>query len=117
MGMDDKSTLGQGETGARAALPIWVDIIRAAHENLPPKDFGRPPNVTMVYIDPKTGARLPRNVAGGAFQAFVAGTAPSFFPYEPREIEGIRDLFREDVSLGAEPNSEDTRSDQLSSSP
>jgi penicillin-binding protein 1A len=117
VGMDDKSTLGQGETGARAALPIWVDITRAVHENLPPKDFGRPPKVTMVYIDPKTGARLPRNVAGGVFQAFVAGTGPSFFPHEPREIDGIRALFREDVSLETEPNSEDTPIGQLSSSP
>ncbi len=117
VGMDDKSTLGQGETGARAALPIWMDITRAVHESFPPKDFGRPPNVTMVYIDPKTGARLPRNVAGGVFQAFVAGTGPPFFPHEPREIDGIRDLFREDVSLETGPISEDTPPDPLSSSP
>ncbi len=43
VGMDDKRiSLGKKETGSRAALPIWMDIMRTAHEGLPVEDF---PNV------------------------------------------------------------------------
>jgi penicillin-binding protein 1A len=30
IGYDDRATLGKGETGARAALPMWMDFMRAA---------------------------------------------------------------------------------------
>jgi penicillin-binding protein 1A len=30
IGYDDRETLGKGETGARAALPMWMDFMRAA---------------------------------------------------------------------------------------
>jgi penicillin-binding protein 1A len=35
MGYDEKKTLGPKETGARAALPVWMDFMKvalAAHE-------------------------------------------------------------------------------------
>ena len=36
MGFDEKKTLGPKETGAQAALPIWMDFMKVAltgHEN------------------------------------------------------------------------------------
>jgi len=29
-GFDDRQSLGEKETGARAALPMWMDFMRAA---------------------------------------------------------------------------------------
>ena len=40
VGFDDKQeSLGKKETGSKAALPIWIDFMRAAHEGKPAEDF------------------------------------------------------------------------------
>jgi penicillin-binding protein 1A len=40
VGFDEKKTLGNKETGARAALPIWMDFMAAALPRIgPPRDF------------------------------------------------------------------------------
>jgi penicillin-binding protein 1A len=40
VGNDDKrNSLGKKETGSRAALPIWLEIMQAAHAGLPPEEF------------------------------------------------------------------------------
>ncbi len=41
MGYDDKRvSLGRGETGASTALPIWLQFMQAALEDMPVEDFG-----------------------------------------------------------------------------
>ena len=43
VGYDNRVPLGEGETGARAALPIWIDVLRAADEMHPNERFpGQP---------------------------------------------------------------------------
>jgi penicillin-binding protein 1A len=39
IGFDDRQTLGEKETGARAALPMWMDFMRAAIANKPNETF------------------------------------------------------------------------------
>ncbi len=40
VGNDDKRiSLGKKETGSRAALPIWLAVMKAAHEGLPVEEF------------------------------------------------------------------------------
>jgi penicillin-binding protein 1A len=39
IGFDDRESLGEKETGARAALPIWMDFMRAAIANKPDEKF------------------------------------------------------------------------------
>ena len=39
VGYDSRIPLGDGETGARAALPIWLDVLRAANEMHPNERF------------------------------------------------------------------------------
>ena len=39
VGYDDRQSLGEKETGARAALPIWIDFMRAAIANHPEENF------------------------------------------------------------------------------
>src|SRR6202163_2141037 len=40
VGFDDKQiSLGKKETGARAALPIWIEFMKAAHSGLPEVEF------------------------------------------------------------------------------
>jgi penicillin-binding protein 1A len=39
IGFDDRQSLGEKETGARAALPMWMDFMRAAIANRPNEAF------------------------------------------------------------------------------
>src|SRR5665811_1208735 len=39
VGFDDFSSLGHGEFGAKAALPIWIDYMRGALKGVPEQSF------------------------------------------------------------------------------
>ncbi len=39
MGFDNRDTLGNKETGAAAALPIWIDFMRTAIAGKPDEQF------------------------------------------------------------------------------
>jgi penicillin-binding protein 1A len=44
VGYDEKKSLGAKETGARAALPIWMDFMKVALAGKDPGDFQPPPD-------------------------------------------------------------------------
>jgi penicillin-binding protein 1A len=46
VGFDEKKTLGNKETGAQAALPIWIDFMRVALQGRESEDFAAPPPST-----------------------------------------------------------------------
>jgi penicillin-binding protein 1A len=46
VGYDEKKFLGARETGARAALPIWMDFMKAALAGKDPGEFQPPPDAT-----------------------------------------------------------------------
>jgi penicillin-binding protein 1A len=78
VGYDEKVTLGYDEQGARVALPIWIDFMRAhidGRERDPEDRFVPPANIVFASVDPDTGEVSPW--AGNAIrEAFIAGTAP-----------------------------------------
>ena len=45
IGYDEKKTLGSKESGARAALPIWMDFMKIALAGKDPGDFQLPPEL------------------------------------------------------------------------
>jgi penicillin-binding protein 1A len=59
VGNDDSTTLGSYETGARAALPIWIDYMDAFLKDKPVHYFDIPDGTQMIYIHPDTGKILP----------------------------------------------------------
>jgi len=76
VGNDTKKPIGAGREGANTALPIWMDVMRAAAEGLPPKEFEMPLGVVLRTIDARTGL-LSSNVCGpSVVAAFVEGTEP-----------------------------------------
>ena len=80
VGYDDNKPLGSGETGASTALPAWIALMKAAHENKPRAEFPRPPGVVTVSIDPKSGKRAADGADGadGALdEVFLEGTEPT----------------------------------------
>ncbi|HEY4357300.1 MAG TPA: PBP1A family penicillin-binding protein [Acidobacteriaceae bacterium] len=42
VGFDNRESLGEKETGARAALPIWMEFMKAAIANKPNETFSKP---------------------------------------------------------------------------
>jgi penicillin-binding protein 1A len=55
VGFDQSQPLGRLETGARAALPMWIDYMRHALDGMPETQMERPPKLVAVRIDPATG--------------------------------------------------------------
>ncbi len=55
VGQDNSESLGKGETGAKAALPIWTAFMSAVLKDRPYRHFGIPDSVSQVYMDPRTG--------------------------------------------------------------
>ena len=53
VGYDEKKSLGNKETGARAALPIWMDFMKAALAGKDPGEFEPPPALPSSAIAQK----------------------------------------------------------------
>jgi penicillin-binding protein 1A len=77
VGYDDHRPLGKGETGGKAAVPIWVDVMRAALGERPATEFPVPEGIERVQIDPKTGLRAYQGMPDALEEVFVSGTAPT----------------------------------------
>ncbi|HEV8673292.1 MAG TPA: penicillin-binding protein 1A [Methylomirabilota bacterium] len=84
VGHDRVRSLGPDETGARAALPIWIGLMRELFKDRPPEDFPLPDNVTMARIDMTTGFLANPTCPKPVVMTFVAGTEPTrFCPVHP----------------------------------
>jgi penicillin-binding protein 1A len=77
VGHDETRFLGSGETGSRAAAPIWVDYMRAALEGRLIRDFAVPELIEFARIDRKTGLLAGESTASTVFQPFLQGTVPT----------------------------------------
>ena len=77
VGFDDNRELGRGEQGARAALPIWIDVMSGALRGVPPRPFAQPPGVVVQKIDPKTGLLAAPGAVNAIDEVFLEGTAPT----------------------------------------
>lgn len=79
VGVDDPAvSLGRGESGARAALPIWANFMRRAHEEMewPDQKFEKPEGVIEVEIC-KESKKLPsRYCTETETEFFIRGTEP-----------------------------------------
>ncbi|NWF38156.1 PBP1A family penicillin-binding protein [Mariprofundus sp. NF] len=76
-GRDTPTPMGRSETGARAALPTWLESMQAFHKGRPVVDFTPPEGIEWVVIDDKTGL-LPGPDSEEVFlEAFRSGTAPT----------------------------------------
>ncbi len=79
VGNDQPSqTLGNGEQGALAALPIWMSFMGPALQGVPiPKDpFPRPFGIEEARIDPNTGLLVSADDPDSIFEYFQTGRLP-----------------------------------------
>jgi penicillin-binding protein 1A len=57
IGFDTPRTLGKGETGGQAALPIWMGYMSKALKGVPESKLVPPPGVVTAKINPESGLR------------------------------------------------------------
>jgi penicillin-binding protein 1A len=95
VGHDQERSIGKGEVGGRSALPIWVDYMKAAHEELPQMTFNVPEGIVFANIDAETGELASASSKSVIRQAFLEGTEPSGLR-DSKEEE--TDFYKEDLS-------------------
>lgn len=84
VGYDTPMHLGWGEQGAVTALPGWIEVMKAAHENRPAAEFPKPGKILTVNVDPATGL-LPYE---GQEDAVTEEFLPDSVPTAHAEAEG-----------------------------
>jgi penicillin-binding protein 1A len=90
VGFDDRTSLGKNETGARAALPIWISFMNRALENIPIEVFKPPQGITLIKVNIETG--LPSD--GDSPDTIMEALIDTFIPLEKGNHE------KESVSPG-----------------
>jgi penicillin-binding protein 1A len=91
IGYDQPRSMGNGETGGRAALPIWIAYRQGVENDYPVEDFERPPGIVMADVD---GIPMP----------FKEGTERGSFAIVDEETERV---------LFADPNAPMARGEDL----
>lgn len=81
VGHDEKKPIGGNETGATAALPMWIDFMKTyldlyADREHPPT-FDPPGNIVFMTVDRDTGDVTSDANARAINEAFISGTQPS----------------------------------------
>ena len=76
VGFDDRRPLGRRESGGKAALPIWVDIVEAATKGRPVVEFPIPSGVVTASIDPASGLLAYEGMPDAVDEVFLEGTVP-----------------------------------------
>jgi penicillin-binding protein 1A len=78
VGFDDMKKLGKGETGGKAAAPIWAEFMSKATAGRPTKDFVQPPGIVVQRIDKASGLlAAPGQESNTLDEVFLDGTAPT----------------------------------------
>jgi penicillin-binding protein 1A len=76
VGFDDPRPLGDGEEGARTALPIWVDFMREALRGVPEKQRTIPEGILELKVNARTGGTRDADV-DPVFEFFRSDKLPS----------------------------------------
>lgn len=86
IGFDNAQSLGKGETGGKAALPMWMAFMKKALQDLPEKPFTPPTGVVQAYISPRDGLRLDPASGSGIWEYFTEATVPSVYSTPQADI-------------------------------
>jgi penicillin-binding protein 1A len=93
--------MGNGETGARNAVPVFQSFMSAALADTPPTPFRIPAGVRLVRVDSNTGMLPGPTTTDTILEAFkpdteptqVAESSPFVFggsePIDPRVLSGV----------------------------
>ena len=77
IGFDRFRRLGSRETGASAALPMWIAYMKEALEGTRERSIQPPGGIVTVRIDPETGEAAGASHEGAVFESFRRERAPA----------------------------------------
>jgi len=97
VGFDDEAPLGKGETGSRAASPIWLGFMQRVLEGKPVEVFPVPEGIVFTKIDAETGLLPIPESKKTVFVCFKEGTVPTDSTKRPGEITEADDFFKKDL--------------------
>lgn len=83
LGFDNSQPLGDGESGARAALPTWIGYMEKALEGQAEHDMDQPAGIVSVKIDPLTGRLAGADNRAAIFELFRADNLPKATSDDP----------------------------------
>ena len=78
VGFDDSRTLGKGEAGSKAALPIWVEYMEEGLKGVPEYELAQPDGVVSVRVSLESGEAVSEEDPGGYTEYFRVGTEPQY---------------------------------------
>jgi penicillin-binding protein 1A len=91
VGTDDNRPLGEGEEGARTAVPIWVDYMREALRGVPEKQRTIPDGIVEMKVNANTGGTDNADLAP-MFEYFRSDMLPTPEGYQGGETVGPQDI-------------------------
>ena len=97
VGFDDETPLGDGETGARAASPIWLGFMQTLLQDRPVEVFTVPEGVVFAKIDAETGLLAIAESRETRFECFKEGTEPTTYSSRPEAVDEPESFFKSDI--------------------
>lgn len=77
VGFDNHEPLGRRELGGSAALPVWIDYMRVALQDIPDEQPVMPAGLAQARIDPETGLLARLDNPDAIMEIFAAGNLPA----------------------------------------
>ncbi len=77
MGFDQLKPLGNKETAAQAALPLWIDFMKVALAGKPERQLARPDGLVTMKINAETGQAATDTDTNTVFEIFRKERAPT----------------------------------------
>ncbi len=110
IGFDQPEPLGRRETGSSVALPVFKQVMEQALAGEPTKPFRVAKGVSLVRVNPKTGALAEPGETPVIWEAFLPGTDPG--SGDRFVLDGSANTAYDDTTWGAPSVAERPRTDR-----
>ena len=97
VGYDQEQSMGAGDTGSRAASPIWLGFMQDVLKKEPVRVFQVPEGVVFAKIDADTGKLPIPESKHTIFECFKEGTVPTEYTPKPGSITEPEQFFKQDM--------------------
>lgn len=97
VGFDEEGSLGKGETGSRAASPIWLGFMKRMLADKPIQLFQVPEDVVFAKIDAETGLLPILGSKKVILECFKEGTVPTEQTKDPNVVTSQEEFYKQTI--------------------
>jgi penicillin-binding protein 1A len=94
VGFDELASLGEGETGGRAASPIWIEFMGEILKDTPVKMFQVPEGVVFSRLNQSSGSAPFSGSQKNQFEVYKEGTTPVEPEQKKEAVSESADFFK-----------------------